>query len=41
VTFLSGLNSGISAEIKEHKAGGVFELWPRLPFPIPMAHITT
>lgn len=34
VTFTSGLNSGISAEIKEHASGGVFELWPRLPFPI-------
>jgi uncharacterized phage protein (TIGR02218 family) len=33
VTFLSGLNADISAEIKEHRAGGVFELWPRLPFP--------
>jgi uncharacterized phage protein (TIGR02218 family) len=34
VTFTSGLNDGISAEIKEHTAGGNFELWPRLPFPI-------
>lgn len=34
VTFTSGLNIGISAEIKEHLTGGVFELWPRLPFPI-------
>jgi uncharacterized phage protein (TIGR02218 family) len=33
VTFLSGLNADISAEIKEHVAGGAFELWPRLPFP--------
>jgi uncharacterized phage protein (TIGR02218 family) len=33
VTFLSGLNSGISAEIKEHDAGGVFTLWPQLAFP--------
>lgn len=33
VTFLSGLNSGINAEIKEHRVGGEFELWPRLPFP--------
>lgn len=34
VTFTSGDNSGISAEIKEHSAGGVFILWPRLPFAI-------
>lgn len=34
VTFTSGLNNGISAEIKAHLAGGVFELWPRLPFGI-------
>lgn len=34
VTFTSGLNSGISAEIKEHTAGGNFTLWPRLAFPI-------
>lgn len=34
VTFTSGANDGISAEIKEHAAGGVFELWPRLPFAI-------
>lgn len=34
VTFTSGLNIGVSAEIKEHASGGVFELWPRLPFPI-------
>lgn len=34
VTFTSGLNSGVSAEIKSHAAGGVFELWPRLAFPI-------
>lgn len=33
VTFTSGVNNGISAEIKEHEAGGVFSLWPRLPFP--------
>jgi uncharacterized phage protein (TIGR02218 family) len=32
VTFTSGDNSGISAEIKEHETGGVFVLWPRLPF---------
>lgn len=34
VTFTSGLNNGVSAEIKSHTAGGVFELWPRLPFGI-------
>lgn len=34
VTFTSGDNAGISAEIKEHSAGGNFELWPRLPFAI-------
>lgn len=34
VTFTSGLNAGISAEIKEHSTGGVFELWPRVAFPI-------
>lgn len=34
VTFTSGANNGVSAEIKEHTAGGNFELWPRLPFPI-------
>jgi uncharacterized phage protein (TIGR02218 family) len=34
VTFTSGLNSGISAEIKSHTTGGVFELWPHLAFPI-------
>jgi uncharacterized phage protein (TIGR02218 family) len=34
VTFTSGNNAGISAEIKEHSTGGVFELWPRVPFPI-------
>lgn len=34
VTFTTGDNDGISAEIKEHLAGGVFELWPRLPYPI-------
>jgi uncharacterized phage protein (TIGR02218 family) len=32
VTFITGANAGISAEIKLHTAGGVFELWPRLPF---------
>lgn len=34
VTFTSGNNAGISAEIKEHAADGLFTLWPRLPFPI-------
>lgn len=34
VTFTSGDNAGISAEIKEHEAGGVFTLWPRVPYPI-------
>lgn len=34
VTFTSGANAGISAEIKLHSSGGVFELWPRLPNPI-------
>lgn len=34
VTFTSGANDGISAEIKEHTTGGNFELWPRLPFAI-------
>ena len=34
VTFTSGDNSGVSAEIKAHTAGGNFELWPRLPFAI-------
>jgi uncharacterized phage protein (TIGR02218 family) len=34
VTFTTGSNAGISAEIKEHTAGGNFELWPRLTFPI-------
>ncbi len=34
VTFTTGLNAGISAEIKEHLSGGVFTLWPRLAFPI-------
>jgi uncharacterized phage protein (TIGR02218 family) len=34
VTFTSGLNAGVSAEIKLHSTGGVFELWPRLTFPI-------
>lgn len=32
VTFTTGDNAGISAEIKEHSSGGVFELWPRLPY---------
>lgn len=34
VTFTTGDNAGISAEIKEHLAGGNFTLWPRLPFGI-------
>jgi uncharacterized phage protein (TIGR02218 family) len=34
VTFTSGDNAGVSAEIKEHAAGGSFELWPRLAFPL-------
>lgn len=34
VTFTSGQNSGVSAEIKEHLSGGVFELWPRLPYAV-------
>lgn len=33
VTFTTGSNAGVSAEIKEH-SGGEFELWPRLPFAI-------
>ncbi len=33
VTFTTGDNAGISAEIKEHATGGVFTLWPRLQFP--------
>lgn len=34
VTFTTGDNTGISAEIKAHLTGGVFELWPRLPYGI-------
>jgi hypothetical protein len=34
VTFTTGSNAGISAEIKDHAAGGVFTLWPRLPLPL-------
>ena len=34
VTFTSGLNSGISAEVKEHTAGGIFTLWPKVAYPI-------
>lgn len=34
VTFTSGDNAGVSAEIKEHAAGGNFTLWPRLPYGI-------
>lgn len=38
VTFTSGPNTGISAEIKEHADGGVFTLWPRVPFAIVTGH---
>jgi len=34
VTFTTGNNWGVTAEIKEHAAGGQFTLWPRLPYPI-------
>lgn len=34
VTFTTGNNAGVSAEIKEHEAGGNFTLWPRLPYGI-------
>ena len=34
VTFTTGLNAGVSAEIRLHSTGGVFDLWPRLTFPI-------
>lgn len=34
VTFTTGANAGITAEIKDHLAGGNFETWPRLPFAI-------
>lgn len=34
VTFTSGDNAGISAEIKEHLAGGVITLWPRLAYAV-------
>lgn len=34
VTFTTGANAGITAEIKDHSAGGNFETWPRLPFGI-------
>jgi uncharacterized phage protein (TIGR02218 family) len=34
VTFTNGLNIGISAEIKEHSAGGEFTLWPKVAFPL-------
>lgn len=34
VTFTTGANAGVSAEIKEHTAGGNFELWPRLQFAV-------
>lgn len=34
VTFTSGLNNGVSAEIRLHGSGGTFDLWPRLTFPV-------
>ena len=34
VTFTSGDNIGVSAEIKEHTTGGHFVLWPRVPYAI-------
>lgn len=34
VTFTTGDNAGVTAEIKEHLADGVFTLWPRLAFRI-------
>lgn len=34
VTFTTGDNAGVSAEIKDHATGGVFTLWPRLPFAV-------
>lgn len=34
VTFTSGDNAGISAEIKEHLTGGVINLWPRLAYDV-------
>lgn len=34
VTFTTGANAGVSAEIKSHEAGGVFTLWPRLAFAV-------
>lgn len=34
VTFTTGDNAGVSAEIKNHATGGVFELWPRPPYGI-------
>lgn len=34
VTFTTGDNAGVSAEIKSHDAGGFFGLWPHLPFGI-------
>ncbi|HEX7884725.1 MAG TPA: DUF2163 domain-containing protein [Phenylobacterium sp.] len=34
VSFTSGENAGIAAEIRDHGAGGVFTLWPRLANPI-------
>jgi uncharacterized phage protein (TIGR02218 family) len=34
VTFLTGSNAGISAEVRDHNTGGEFLLWPRLAFPV-------
>lgn len=34
VTFTDGPNAGISAEIKDHEAGGTITLWPRMAFGI-------
>jgi uncharacterized phage protein (TIGR02218 family) len=34
VTFTSGSNEGVSAEIRDHRDGGAIDLWPRLPFGI-------
>ncbi len=34
ITWVTGSNAGKSAEIRIHSAGGVFELWPRVPYAI-------
>jgi uncharacterized phage protein (TIGR02218 family) len=34
VSFTSGANEGLSAEIRTHAAGGTFTLWPRFAAPI-------